>query len=159
MPFDRRPVPLVAGLALLFASVSGGPIGLASPWTGDGVPLTVTVEGIRPAEGGNLLVALHLTKKSWLSFEGAVATRSVPVTSPTETVVFEGVAPGGPYAVQVVHDRNANGKLDMRWFPFPKPREGAGVSNNKTGMGPPNFDDAAFTVGGTALTLSIQLRY
>jgi uncharacterized protein (DUF2141 family) len=81
-----------------------------------------------------------------------------PVQSDSITVTFVGL-PRGPYAVQVLHDENENGKLDFRWFPFPKPKEGAGVSNNNHRMGKPSYEKAEFTVDKPSVVVQIQLRY
>lgn len=109
-----------------------------------------------------MLVALHDRTTKWLSFDKAVAMEIVKVTgaATTATVTFPHVRVGQSYAIQVVHDANGNGKLDMRWFPFPKPREGAGVSNNDMGsMGPPSFDKALFPVAADPAALTIRMRY
>ena len=52
-----------------------------------------------------------------------------------------------------------NGKFDMRWFPWPKPKEGSGVSNNHRRKGKPKYDKAKFTVGQEAEPLSIEMVY
>lgn len=42
----------------------------------------------------------------------------------------------------------------MRRFPFPKPKEGTGVSQNHTRAGPPEYEKARVTVGDSA-----EMRY
>lgn len=63
----------------------------------------------------------------------------------------------GEYAVAVIHDENANRKLDK----FAGiPREGFGFSRNPTiGFGPPSFDSAAFALGSDASTQQVKIRY
>lgn len=62
----------------------------------------------------------------------------------------------GTYAIAIIHDENANNKMDMRLF---MPREGFGFSNNpKIRMGPPKFKSAQFGVSGTAHQ-SIVMKY
>ena len=67
--------------------------------------------------------------------------------------------PAGTYAVSVMHDENGNGKLDKGVFGIPK--EGYGVSNNKTyAMAAPKWSESKFSLGaGETKTLSIRLRY
>lgn len=105
--------------------------------------LCVTVEGVQPAAGGVLLVRLYTQEKDWLHQGRAVAELKVP-PAPTVEVQFPGVKPG-PVAVSVLHDENQNGRLDMRWFPWPRPAEGAGASRDpRPRFGPPSFSDAVF---------------
>jgi uncharacterized protein (DUF2141 family) len=63
----------------------------------------------------------------------------------------------GRYAIALIHDENANGKLDKRLM---IPREGFGFSQDApVMMGPPRFDSAAFAVGSANEHLSIRMRY
>ena len=56
------------------------------------------------------------------------------------------------------HDENMNEKLDKNFMGVPK--EGYGASNNqKKKMGPPNFDETKFHVGGTEQSVEIKLMY
>jgi uncharacterized protein (DUF2141 family) len=65
--------------------------------------------------------------------------------------------PSGDYAVVVLHDENADMKLDRN--AFGKPREGWGMSNNpKAHLSAPPFSAARFTFNGDA-RLSIHLKY
>jgi len=47
----------------------------------------------------------------------------------------------------------------MRTFPFPKPKEGAGVANNHTRMGPPRYDKASFALWPEGVALRVVMRY
>jgi len=47
----------------------------------------------------------------------------------------------------------------MRTFPFPKPKEGGGVSNNHTRMGPPQFAKARFALADSLRELRVIMRY
>jgi uncharacterized protein (DUF2141 family) len=70
---------------------------------------------------------------------------------------FTEVAPG-TYTVSVVHDENANGKLDMNFSGMP--REGVGASNDAKGhMGRPKFCAASFRYVGERLELKIRVNY
>lgn len=65
--------------------------------------------------------------------------------------------PPGKYAVAAYVDTNNNGKQDRNFLGVPT--EIYGFSNNVRGQfGPPAFSAAAFDVGGTAVTQSIQLH-
>ena len=88
--------------------------------------VVVEAVGVNAERGGVLVVALYRGAEGWLKLEKAVKTMKRPAQSDSITVTFDDL-PHGAYAVQVLHDENENGKLDFRWFPFPKPKEGAGV--------------------------------
>ena len=81
-------------------------------------------------------------------------TRTVPAG--TRSLRFEGL-PHGSYAVAVIHDENANSRLDT----FAGiPREGFGFSRNPAiGFGPPRFAAARFTVAGDAERQQVRMRY
>jgi uncharacterized protein (DUF2141 family) len=60
--------------------------------------------------------------------------------------------------VSVVHDENANGKLDTNFVGMP--REGVGASNDAKGhMGPPKFNAASFPYAAGRLDLKIHVNY
>jgi uncharacterized protein (DUF2141 family) len=73
--------------------------------------------------------------------------------------VFDSLPHDSGYAIAVTHDRNGNDKLDMRWFPFPKPKEGAGVSRNHVRMGKPRYDQARFALLSALEYQHIDMRY
>lgn len=132
------------------------PAALAAQRTG---AVEVTVTGIRVQQAGTLLVELYDHASGWLTLDSARALRRVPVTTGSVTVTFDSLPTGAGYAVAVVHDRNGNDKLDMRWFPFPKPKEGAGVSNDHVRMGKPKYEDARFSVLDSTARIRIPLHY
>ena len=121
--------------------------------------VAVTAVGVRSEQGGDLVFALFRGAEGWPKVERASVRRSVPAAAESVAVVFAGVPSDTSYAVIVLHDRNGNGKLDMRVFPFPKPKEGAGVSHNHTRMGPPRYEAARFAVADTLQALRVVLRY
>ena len=62
----------------------------------------------------------------------------------------------GRYAVSVYQDVNGNKKLDSGLFGIPK--EPVGASNNPASrLGPPRFDDCAFTMGNADQKIAISL--
>jgi uncharacterized protein (DUF2141 family) len=80
------------------------------------------------------------------------------ITGTTVSCTFEGL-PTGTYAVSVMHDENANGKLDTNFLGIPT--EGYGVSNNHThALSAPTWDESKFEVkDGQDVRLGIALRY
>lgn len=120
----------------------------------DSTSITVQVEGALPAKG-DVIVALFDGEEAFL--KEPVADKTVPVTEDgTGTVTFDNIAPG-TYAVSVIHDKNANGKLNTNFLGIPKEKTGAS-NNPKPRMGPPLFEAAKFELGAEPLKLSITVR-
>jgi uncharacterized protein (DUF2141 family) len=132
-------------------------LALAAPAAAGTVELSVV--GLRPEQGGVVLVGLYRGEEGWLDWERAAAVRILPASADSLAVRFENVPPDSSYAVQVIHDKNRNGKFDMRWLPWPKPKEGGGVSHNHARRGPPEYGKAAFAVGEEPVALRIEMRY
>lgn len=64
----------------------------------------------------------------------------------------------GKYAAAIFHDRNNNGDLDKNFMGIPK--EGYGFSNNARGtFGPPDFQEAVFSVENDDIEMIIRLQY
>jgi uncharacterized protein (DUF2141 family) len=65
--------------------------------------------------------------------------------------------PSGNYALAVIHDANANGRLDT----FAGiPREGFGFSRNPPiRFGPPKFEEARFAITAGLNSQTISVRY
>ncbi len=76
----------------------------------------------------------------------------------TGTCRFGGLPPG-EYAVAVMHDENANGKMDFGLFGIPK--EGYGFSNNHThALSAPTWEESRFALPrGRDVTLQVRLKY
>jgi uncharacterized protein (DUF2141 family) len=119
------------------------------------VALTVHATGFR-SPTGQAVVAVYRSPDDWLKVSRAHRVATVPIRDGAVEVRFDDLDPG-TYAVAVIHDENRNGKLDMRWFPWPKPREGAGVSNDARG-GPPKWRDAKLELNGDS-TIQLSLTY
>lgn len=87
--------------------------------------------------------------------EGASGIKHT-VSAAAPTLRFE-TLPQGQYAVAVIHDANANAKLDTM---LGIPKEGFGFSRNPAiRFGPPRFDAARFAVGGGGTVEQIRMRY
>lgn len=71
-------------------------------------------------------------------------------------VALDGLPPGA-YAIALIHDENANHRLDTL---VGVPVEGFGFSRNPpVRFGPPRFDAARFTTGGDADRQQVRVRY
>ena len=119
----------------------------------------VTITGVRAQQGGVLVVALYDRQATWLMLDSARIVRRLAATADSLTTVFEDLPYDSNYAIAVFHDRNANDKLDMRWFPFPKPKEGAGVSRDHERMGKPKYEQARFALLSSLEYQRISMRY
>ena len=105
--------------------------------------LDINVTGLRSMKG-NVLVCVTANPKFFpdcskdpKSFRAKVAARD------SGSVTFAGMS-HGTYAVALLHDENANSKMDMAIF---LPKEGFGFSRNPAVVtGPPKFKSASFAV-------------
>jgi len=131
----------------------------ASPDAAPRGELVVTAVGVRSGQGGDLLFLLYRGEAGWLKPDRAFAKLAVPARDDSVQVRFVALPPDTAWAVQVIHDKNGNGRFDMRTFPFPKPKEGGGVSNNHTRMGPPKFARARFALADSLGALRVIMRY
>ncbi|HEX8554565.1 MAG TPA: DUF2141 domain-containing protein [Sphingomonas sp.] len=117
--------------------------------------LDVGVENMRSAKG-LLRVCLTADPDNFPACvdDADAVTRSVPAGQ--RVVSFDGLAPGN-YALALIHDENANDRLDT----FAGiPREGFGFSRNPAiGFGPPKFAAARFAVGHDAQKQQVKMRY
>ena len=121
--------------------------------------LIVTIDNIKDA--GEIHVAIYDNADAFEADRGENGGAAPGITQGTIEYIEPGtvtyryeVAPG-TYAIGIFHDANLNNRLDNYFFGVP--REQYGFSNNaRRFMGPPSFDDAAFTVEGkteTSITL------
>jgi len=103
------------------------------------------------------LVCLSASPKYFPDCSKDESARKLKISATqADSIHIAGVKPG-TYAVALVHDENANGKMDMRLF---LPREGFGFSRNpKIGMGPPKFKSAQFTVGADDTHYAVRMNY
>jgi uncharacterized protein (DUF2141 family) len=123
-----------------------------------GVTVTVKIAGFKGVEG-LALVTLYDSEQSWLKVPKAVQVVRAKITGNAMSLEFKDVKPG-TYAVSVIHDENKNNELDMRWLPWPKPKEGVGVSNDPDNKaGPPKWEAAKFVVGAESVTIKATVKY
>lgn len=127
---------------------------LSWPVVGSTANLTVKVEGVNGSMG-HVLVAV-CTEDQFLG-AGCTSTGKVPAAPGAVTIVLTNVAPG-VYAVQAFHDENDNMDIDRSLLGLPK--EGMGFSNDAPmRYGPPQFADAAITIGAEDAATSLRMRY
>lgn len=120
-----------------------------------GTSLDVEITALRSTKG---MVRLCLTREAGdfpdCRDAASAIKRSFPAAAPRLRI--EGLAPGS-YAIAVIHDENANEKLDT----FAGiPREGFGFSRNPAiGFGPPSFARAEFRIAADAAAQQVRMRY
>jgi uncharacterized protein (DUF2141 family) len=102
--------------------------------------LKVTVNNASVDDGK---MVYSLNTESQFMKSAPLQTASIEIKDGVATAVFENV-PAGDYAVIVLHDKNANGKMDFSAKGMPQ--EAYGTSNNPMSYGPPTWVDAKFTI-------------
>jgi len=117
--------------------------------TSEGTSLTVTVT-LR-GTGGHVLVSLH-NEASFM--KKPLEAASIEIKEGKAIATFNHLAPG-EYGVVVLHDKNDNKQMDFE--PTGMPKEAFGISNNVMLMGPPQWNDAKFEIGGTPIEIEIRL--
>jgi uncharacterized protein (DUF2141 family) len=117
--------------------------------------LTITVKNVNSTDGV-VSAALYNDEDEFPGGEMFLGEIKSLTSSGSIEIIFENV-PEGDYAIALLHDANENEDLDMNDQGMPL--EGFGFSNGAMGdMGPPDFDQAAFTVDGD-LEIEIRLIY
>lgn len=150
-------MPILGAISALVlgasASASEAPVATA-PVVAASVDLAIT--GLR-SDKGDVLVCLSTNPDYFPDCTKDKKARKLKIAAAkAETIKITGVKPG-TYAVALIHDENANGKMDLRLF---LPREGFGFSRNpKIGMGPPKFKSAQFTLGADDVQYAVQMKY
>jgi uncharacterized protein (DUF2141 family) len=145
---------LLSSLALLLSSMAlPGSVQAQSAGT-----VMVKIEGLK-GTAGVALVALYDSAESWLKVPKAAQVVRAKITGSALVVELKGVKPGS-YGISVIHDENKNNELDMRWLPYPKPKEGSGASRDPdTKVGPPKWEGAKFDVGAEGSTVQVSIKY
>jgi len=121
--------------------------------------LKVKIANLNVNQGGQLIVSLYSGEQEWLEKDLELRKIVRPISSDMNLIFeFQGLKLSNSYAVQVIHDKNENGKMDFQWLP-PKPAEGTGVSNNVVRMGPPDYESARINLSQELTTLTIAMVY
>jgi uncharacterized protein (DUF2141 family) len=119
----------------------------------------VKIDGFKGTEGVALVV-LYDSAESWLKVPKAAQVARAKISGSSLNVELKGVKPG-TYAISVIHDENKNDELDMRWLPYPKPKEGSGASGDadSSRVGPPKWENAKFDVAAEGKTVAVSVKY
>ncbi len=126
------------------------------PMASVGGDLVVQLTGLRSAKGKvHLCLTSSATRFLKCQDDRGALARTV-AAGHAQSFDLGRVRPGA-YALLIVHDENANGKLDMM---MGIPREGFGFSNNPA-MKPraPKWDEIRFTMPAAALKQQVRIRY
>jgi uncharacterized protein (DUF2141 family) len=115
-----------------------------------GITITVTIDNVKN-DTGKVSMALH-TSDTFMKGNG-IMNSETEIKDGKITITFKNVAPG-EYAVMALHDENENGRMDFQDNGMPK--ESYGMSNNVMSFGPPQYDDAKFSVEAKDLELKIR---
>ncbi len=121
--------------------------------------LTIQLENVQIEEKGQIIINIYNDENDWNNPEQVFRQKIVTKLSSKMTIKIDSLEISKDYAVQVIHDANENNELDFRKFPFPKPKEGVGLSNNKFRFGPPRFKDAQFILESTEQEIRIEMQY
>ena len=150
--FGTKFAALTLGLAALSAVTTGAVLNAAPAAS----TLDVNVTGLRSMKG-NVLVCVTANPKFFPDCsKDPKGLRAKVAARDSSSVSFPGVAQG-TYAVALLHDENANSKMDMAVF---LPREGFGFSRNPAVVtGPPKFKSAAFAVDTVEVSQRVKMKY
>ncbi len=118
--------------------------------------LDVTVAGLRSVKG-NVLICLTTNAKHFPDCgKDPKAIKQSVSASNAWAIRFADVAPG-TYALALVHDENANNKMDVAVF---LPKEGFAFSRNPAVVfGPPKFGAAQFKVTHGEMSQRVTMKY
>ncbi|TXD52926.1 DUF2141 domain-containing protein [Polaribacter sp. IC066] len=115
----------------------------------ENVTITATVVNVT-SNVGKVGFALY-NKENFM--KTPVLGAKVEVIDGKSVVTFKNVKPG-VYAITCYHDKNSNDKMDFAENGMPL--EDYGASNNNMSFGPPDFDNAKFTVSDKDVSLDIK---
>ncbi|MGB5076995.1 MAG: DUF2141 domain-containing protein [Sphingorhabdus sp.] len=123
--------------------------------TGKGPAVLVSVRGVKDASGQIRIQSYPATNSAWLA-KGRWLHRMESRASSGNMNFCMPVPTEGQYGIAVRHDRNANGKTDIR-------QDGGGFSNNPSinilNLGKPSAGKVAFRAGPGVTRITINLKY
>lgn len=137
---------------MVLGTISAPGTGLAQPTPA--CPVTLVAQGVRGSQGSVGFV-VYSSKDGWPSrYEQAFHRVATPARPGDIDVTID--MPPGRYGIAVLHDENANKRLDRK--PSGRPREGFGLSNNpKVVLKTPSFASAAVDLTcGSRLLIRMQ---
>ena len=120
-----------------------------------GPAVKVTVRGIESGGGMMRVQSYKGTKSDWLA-SGRWLNR-IESRAQAGTMSFCLPVPqAGSYAIAIRHDKNGNGKTDLR-------SDGGGMSNNPSinifNLGKPSYTKTRFDVGNGPTSITINMKY
>lgn len=116
----------------------------------------VTITGLRNSKGF-VRACITASPRSFPDCTKDANARTISVAATNGTVLTFRNLPAGRYAISVLHDENADGRMNKTLM---LPREGFGFSRNaRVRFGPPSFESAAFDLGERAMHTAITVRY
>ena len=119
--------------------------------------LTVEISGLK-GSSGNVYIAVYDSDATWLTDE-AVLNEKVTIADALDgdLVRVELLLPLGSYALSVFYDQDGDGKLKTNFIGMPK--EPIALSNNVVAkFGPPDYDDAVFSLGAEPVIQNISIK-
>ena len=119
--------------------------------------LMVEISGLKDASG-NVYIAVYDSNSTWLS-DKMVLNKKVVIADALDgdLVRTELLLPLGNYALSVFYDQDGDGKLKTNFIGMPK--EPIALSNNAVAkFGPPEYDDAVFSLGAQPLIQSLSIK-
>ncbi|HVN47925.1 MAG TPA: DUF2141 domain-containing protein [Bacteroidota bacterium] len=129
---------------------------IAAAFAGDSSTVEISVTGFRSHIGICRCLIFHHENGFPESVQDADTALAQPVAG--DTVRFSIRLRYGTYAVSVLHDENANGKMDKTWYG--KPVEGIGTSNNPViKLSSPSYSAASVVIDKIHSLLNIKLQY
>ena len=114
----------------------------------EGTTITVTV----PVKTDKGEIIFGLYNEATFMKASPIKGLSSTIENGKATVTFKNVSPG-EYGITLFHD--TNGKKTMDFEPSGMPKENYGVSNNVMNSGPPQWNDAKFTVTAEPIEMEI----
>ena len=146
-------IRVICTLQLLIL-VLGSSFAMAEGLTGI---LIVEISGLKEASG-NVYIAVYDSDSTWLGDEMVLAQKvSIADALEGDLVRTELLLPLGDYALSVFYDQDGDGKLNTNFIGMPK--EPIALSNNAVAkFGPPQYDDAVFSLGAQPLIQSLSMK-
>ena len=139
---------ILRSLTLAVLLAAAGPAGAGG--------LSVNVTGLRSGDG-DVRFALYATPETFPEKESRFAGAVVKAKAKGVQAAFPDLPPG-TYAVAVYHDENGNGRFDRGFLGIPL--EGYAFSKGASAfLGPPDFAEAAITVGRGVTEITIGMNY
>ncbi len=122
---------------------------------GAGPAVRVSVQGVQGSSGTLRVQSYRGTKEDWLEKGKWIYRIETPARAGTMVVCMP-FPESGTYGIAVRHDKNNNGKTDLR-------EDGGGMSNNPAisifNLGKPHYKKAAFTIDEGVQSIAIEMKY